>query len=163
MKKLWGLALLGALLLGLTACGDIGLISGGDGPAAVYMDDDAGGEEDVPGEAEDLPEEPKDPPVSDASDDAAGDGAEQNCRGHNRNECKPDFQIPQGDGKKTGEHNICGHHHGKNGKTVGGTDTAFIHTAYLLWICAEAAFLQQKTPLLSFCDANTIKKRLAVR
>ena len=29
MKKLWGLALLGALLLGLTACGDIGLISGG--------------------------------------------------------------------------------------------------------------------------------------
>jgi hypothetical protein len=96
-------------------------------------------------------------------DDAAGDGAEQNCRGHNRNECKPDFQIPQGDGKKTGEHNICGHHHGKNGKTVGGTDTAFIHTAYLLWICAEAAFLQQKTPLLSFCDANTIKKRLAVR
>ncbi len=76
MKKLWGLALLGALLLGLTACGDIGLTSGGDGPAAVYMDDAAGGEEDVPGEAEDLPEEPEDPPVSDASDDAAGDDGE---------------------------------------------------------------------------------------
>lgn len=76
MKKLWGLALLGALLLGLTACGDIGLISGGDGPAAVYMDDAAGGEEDVPGETEDLPEEPEDPPVFDASDDAAGDDGE---------------------------------------------------------------------------------------
>ena len=62
MKKLWGLALLGALLLGLTACGDIGLISGEDGPVAVYMDDAAGGEDGVPGEAED-------PPVSDASDD----------------------------------------------------------------------------------------------
>ena len=69
MKKLWGLALLGALLLGLTACGDIGLISGEDGPVAVYMDDAAGGEDGVPGEAEDLPEEPEDPPVSDASDD----------------------------------------------------------------------------------------------
>ena len=69
MKKLWGLALLGALLLGLTACGDIGLISGEDGPVAGYMDDAAGGEDGVPGEAEDLPEEPEDPPVSDASDD----------------------------------------------------------------------------------------------
>ena len=57
MKKLWGLALLGALLLGLTACGDIGLISGEDGPVAVYMDDAAGGEDGVPGEAEDLPYE----------------------------------------------------------------------------------------------------------
>ncbi|MCI9431558.1 MAG: ribonuclease [Oscillospiraceae bacterium] len=33
------------------------------------MDDAAGGEDGVPGEAEDLPEEPEDPPVSDASDD----------------------------------------------------------------------------------------------
>lgn len=72
MKKLWGLALLGALLLGLTACGDIGLISGEDGPVAVSMDDAAGGEDGVPGEAEDLPEEPEDPPVSDASDDGEG-------------------------------------------------------------------------------------------
>lgn len=76
MKKFFTLALLGALLLNLTACGGVGVISGEDGPTAVivtgpdqaWTDPAPGGNlpeepgtedgEEAPSDADALPEDP---------------------------------------------------------------------------------------------------------